>query len=139
MLTVDDIRRRINESNNDDHRGYECSRVLKHGRTTGWTAGSLNQLDSNCRRGRESDQPFVTRELCVVNVISNDAKLKSFSDPGDSGSCVIDLDGRVIGMLHGGNLQAANHRVEITYVTPMEWVLKGIEEDLNLGPDEIVF
>jgi hypothetical protein len=73
-----------------------------------------------------------------VNIIS-DAKLSVFSMSGDSGACVIDLDGRAIGMLHGGNMQSANSGVEITYVTPMEWVLKGIEEDLNLGPDDIVF
>lgn len=114
MLTVDDIRRRINKSTNIDHRGYECFRVLKHGRTTGWTAGSLNQLDSNCRRDEEKKQPFVTRELCVVNIIS-DAKLSVFSMGGDSGACVINLDGRATGMLHGGNMQSANSGVEITY------------------------
>jgi len=129
----------MNVSDNEDHRGYECFRVLKHGRSSGWTAGTLNQLDSNCRRAGKEKQPFVTRELCVVNVISGSAKLNAFSYGGDSGSCVIDLDGRVIGMLHGGNLHAEDSCAEITYVTPMEFVLKGIEEDLNLGPDEIVF
>lgn len=74
---------------------------------------------------------MVTTELCVVNLPS----AKAFSLPGDSGALVLDTDGRVVGMMHSGNDVAQipmEHLNELTYVTPMEWLLKDIKSDTGV-------
>lgn len=86
-------------------------RVVKHGRTSGWTAGSLNEIKSDCSLGKTT-----TTGYCVVNV----PELNRFSYNGDSGSCVLDIDGRIVGMLHSGNGTDVRFGLEITYVAPFE-------------------
>ena len=39
-----------------------------------------------------------------------------FSAPGDSGSIVLDRNGRILGMLTGG--AGTTHKTDVTYVTP---------------------
>lgn len=104
-----------------DHKDQESLRVLKHGRTSGWTGGSLNEIRSDCCLGKR------TTEYCVVNVPG----LNRFSYEGDSGSCVLDLDGGIVGMLHSGNGTDKQFGSEITYVAPIEWVLDDIKETLK--------
>lgn len=57
--------------------------------------------------------------------------MNRFSYCGDSGACVLDLEGKIVGMLHSGNGENPPFGAEITYVTPMEWLLKDIKETLN--------
>jgi hypothetical protein len=70
---------------------------LKHGRTTGWAAGSLNDIESNVQ-----DRDTITKELCIINIPNTYV----FSAKGDSGSTIIDFSGRIVGILHGGNGKA---------------------------------
>ncbi|RFU34840.1 hypothetical protein B7463_g1458, partial [Scytalidium lignicola] len=107
----------------EHHMDMKSARVLKHGRTSGWTGGSLNQIRSDCRRGS-----LITTELCIVNLPSATA----FSSPGDSGSLVFDEGGRVVGMLHSGNNigeEPKTYSNEITYASPMEWLLEDIKKE----------
>ncbi|OBT75521.1 hypothetical protein VF21_04956 [Pseudogymnoascus sp. 05NY08] len=109
-----------------DHKDQESLRVVKHGRTSGWTSGSLNEIRSDCSlEGR-------TTEYCVVNV----PDLNRFSYGGDSGSCVLDLNGRIVGMLHSGNGTNVRFGSEITYVAPIECLLEDMKE--TLGTENIV-
>lgn len=109
-----------------DHKDQESLRVVKHGRTSGWTSGSLNEIRSDC------SLQGLTTEYCVVNVPG----LNRFSYQGDSGSCVLDLNGRIVGMLHSGNGTDVRFGLEITYVAPIEWLLQDIKE--TLGTENVV-
>ncbi|ELR01896.1 hypothetical protein VC83_03942 [Pseudogymnoascus destructans] len=109
-----------------DLKDQESLRVVKHGRTSGWTSGSLNEIRSDC------SLEGLTTEYCVVNV----PDLNRFSYGGDSGSCVLDLNGRIVGMLHSGNGTNVRFGAEITYVAPIEWLLQDIKE--TLGTENIV-
>ena len=52
-----------------------------------------------------------------------------FSDEGDSGSIVFDVQGRVVGMLDGG---VGDKRSDVTYVTPIEWILDDIRKYFDI-------
>ncbi|KFX93486.1 hypothetical protein O988_06801 [Pseudogymnoascus sp. VKM F-3808] len=103
-----------------ENQDYKSLLVLKHRRTSGWTAGSLNEIRSDCRFESES----ATMEYCVVNIPT----LNFFSYQGDSGACVIYIDGRIIGMIHSGNGENVPYGAEITYLTPMEWTIQDIKD-----------
>jgi len=121
----------------EDHKECPSIRVLKHGRSSGWTAGSLNEIASDCSRDGGNSS---TRELCIINICKNkDAKLPHFSKKGDSGSLVIDLSGRPVGMMHGGNQLEDWFMAEITYATPIEWLLDDIKQQLDLQDADIEF
>lgn len=66
-------------------------------------------------------------EYCVVNIPG----LNYFSYQGDSGACVVDTKGRVVGMLHSGNGENIPFGAEITYLTPMEWIIQDIKDTLK--------
>lgn len=110
--------------------------VLKHGRTSGWTCGRLNEIRSDCRRTWENvdREDLLTTEFCVLNI----PKFNHFSFQGDSGSCVIDLDGKIVGILHGANGDGQHFGSEITYVTPIEWVIQDVRDELHLEKDELI-
>ncbi|OBT81969.1 hypothetical protein VE02_09313 [Pseudogymnoascus sp. 03VT05] len=121
IVPLKELQHILKVSGPEDHQEKESLRVVKHGRTSGWTAGSLNEIRSDCCF---QDR---TTEYCVVNLPG----MNRFSYKGDSGSCVLDLDGKIMGMLHSGNGENQPFGAEITYVTPMEWLLKDIKETLN--------
>lgn len=107
---------------------YKSPIVLKHGRTSGWTAGALNEIRSDCR----FEDGWQTTEYCVVNIPT----LNCFLYQGDSGACVLDRDGRIIGMLHSGNGENVPYGAEVTYLTPMEWIIQDIKDTLQT--DDVV-
>jgi hypothetical protein len=109
-----------------DHQDRESLRVFKFGRTSGFTAGSLNEIRSDCCFEEE------TTEYCIVNVPS----LNNFSYEGDSGACIFDFEGRIVGMIHSGNGKGQLFGAELTYVTPMQWILDDIKETLKT--DDVV-
>jgi hypothetical protein len=121
-----------------DHKANRSLRVLSHGRTSGWTCGSLNELRSDIRQVYLGYPEFVTTEWCVINIPG----LNNFSYHGDSGSTVIDFEGKIIGLIHSGNGQREHFSAEITYVTPMQWIIDDIKTTLHTdviierNPDE---
>jgi hypothetical protein len=104
-----------------DTAGERSFRVLKHGRTTHWTAGVVNEIKSDCQR----EQGEIITELCVLNLI----KRVEFTRPGDSGTLVIDYHGRAVGVAHGGGTPLSEG-TEYHYVTPIEWLFEDIKDTL---------
>lgn len=76
---------------------------------------------SDCSLGKTAT------EYCVVNVPG----LNRFFYEGDSGSCVLDVDGNIVGMLHSGNGTDVRFGLEITYVAPFEWLFDDIIDTLK--------
>ncbi|KAI9800553.1 MAG: hypothetical protein M1825_004102, partial [Sarcosagium campestre] len=104
----------------NDTDGFPTFRVVKHGRTSGWTAGRMNELRSDCVRERGS---LPTTELCIAGI-----KGKPFSHPGDSGSPVMDGRGHLMGILNRGGLSTGQ---DLTYVMPIEWLVEDVETSLK--------
>lgn len=59
-------------------------------------------------------------------VIIQAIRLDFFSQKGDSGSVVFDLDGQVWGIIDSGS--GCNHALlDLTYLTPIKWIMEDIE------------
>ncbi|EMT72117.1 hypothetical protein FOC4_g10003970 [Fusarium odoratissimum] len=96
--------------------------ILKHGRTTGFTVGRANGVHSVLRHAFEIAEEVVSSEWCIVGLGN------AFSDKGDSGAVVFDLEGRVGGMITAGLRKQDNaDGFDVTYATPMQWLLDDIK------------
>jgi WD40 repeat protein len=104
-----------------DMNDEECLIVAKSGPITKLTWGRLNEVKSV----RRTDPQVISTECCVVGLAR-----RSFSKKGDSGSVVFDLNGRIAGIMTGGT--GITDSVDTTYVTPMEWLLSDIKEQLKI-------
>lgn len=96
-------------------------RVFKVGRTTGLTAGTFNEIRSDCQRGDKGP----TREWCIIDLYS----IGRFARKGDCGSPVFDYQGRLVGILNGVLSDSVGSGV--TYMTPIEWVFENIEKTIG--------
>ncbi|MDY7078110.1 MAG: hypothetical protein SXV54_14440 [Chloroflexota bacterium] len=67
--------------------------VQKTGRTTGHTQGVITQIDATLRVNYNGPTALFTGQLVAG----------AMSQPGDSGSAVLDMDGRVVGLLFAGS------------------------------------
>ncbi|KAM0421227.1 hypothetical protein ACHAPT_010947 [Fusarium lateritium] len=110
--------------------------VMKHGRTTGFTVGFANEALSLVRR-THGGVTFECEEWCVLGSMDwrGEGPRQAFSAAGDSGSCVFDSMGRVVGILAGGGGEEFHN--DPTYVTPIEWLLDDIRAhgyDVELLP-----
>jgi hypothetical protein len=92
-------------------------RVVKCGRTTGWTAAELNDLYSDVRVGN-----LPTTELLAIDFPGSPQW--QFADHGDSGSAVFNYKGQVVGIIWGGSPIGSRWG---TYITPIRWLFKDIE------------
>lgn len=117
-----------------------CLVVLKRGRTTGLTAGIALDIQSVTRNYMEHGIPeAISYEWAIqhVNAKSKDRSypggISQFSDGGDSGSVIFDLTGRIGGLLTGGTGKAERFMRlhDLTYATPMVYVLRDVEEELG--------
>jgi hypothetical protein len=102
-----------------DKNGEPCLIVGKRGKATGMTWGCGNELKS-CVRGEGTKE--ISMEWCIVPI---GRAFPRFAEPGDSGSAVFDVTGRVAGILTGG--ARLGGPADVTYVTPMAW----IQEDMK--------
>ncbi|KAF5011240.1 hypothetical protein FDECE_2639 [Fusarium decemcellulare] len=93
--------------------------VAKRGQATGLTIGCSNEVRSVTRVTHEGEE-YISEEWCITHFDGQSA----FSKEGDSGACVFGLDGRIGGMITSGN---GNRVPDITYATPMEWLLEDIK------------
>lgn len=105
-----------------DKHGLPCLRVLKYGRTTGWTWGISNEIRSCCNLPYEDCDAGPSTEWLIIA-----GKDRRTADFGDSGAVVIDLSGRVGGLLH-----SVSELQDKAYATPIEWLLKDIAKTTNL-------
>lgn len=93
--------------------------VFKVGRTTGWTAGKLNEVYAI-----RYNQWGEGRSACFIGA---DAKNKPFSKEGDSGSVIFSDKGHPIALIFGGS------RLEdVTEAVPLDVILDDIKEQLGL-------
>lgn len=61
----------------------------------------------------------------------------SFLSKTDLGAAVIDFDGKIAGMVHRGSAKSERaYSAEMTYVTPMDWILEDIKT--TMGTDDVV-
>lgn len=96
--------------------------VIKNGLTTGTTVGRLNGLEDLTRNYNDYNIHQKSIELAVLRY----PKPGKFSDPGDSGSIVLDRHGRLVGLLTGS--EGLTDEMDTTYLTPYWWIEKKIKE-----------
>ncbi|KAL1671283.1 hypothetical protein EV122DRAFT_285115 [Schizophyllum commune] len=93
-------------------------KVVKHGRTTGVTFGHAHGYESVIRDPGDYGEPYRSCEIVVYP--DGASKQRFFADPGDSGSIVLDLDGRIVGMFTGVR-ESHGHNI-CAYLTPYWWL-----------------
>ncbi|KAI1794932.1 hypothetical protein LXA43DRAFT_994955 [Ganoderma leucocontextum] len=118
-----------------DSNGDRCIVVLKRGRTTGLTVGRINNVPSYTRTYWEDGTADVSMEWPIFGYGYDSKKPRdAFSEPGDSGSAVVDSKGRIAGIITGGaGFRPAS---DITYMTAVEFIYnqmltRGIEMNVN--------
>ena len=89
--------------------------VQKTGRTTGHTRGTITQIDATLRIDYDGRPALFTGQVVAGPM----------SQPGDSGSAVLDMDGRVVGLLFAGSDAA-------TVINPIDDVLSALDVELAL-------
>lgn len=91
------------------------TRVQKTGRTSGHTEGFIVQVDATVRINYRGPTALFTGQLVA----------SPMSQPGDSGSAVLDMDKRVVGLLFAGSEAA-------TIMNPIDEVLTALDVTLAL-------
>jgi len=89
--------------------------VQKSGRTTGHTQGTITQIDATLRIDYGGPSALFTGQLVAGPM----------SQPGDSGSAVLDMEGRVVGLLFAGSSVA-------TILNPIDEVLSALNVEVAL-------
>ncbi|KAF2113620.1 hypothetical protein BDV96DRAFT_601106 [Lophiotrema nucula] len=105
--------------------------VIKRGRTTGWTKGTLNAIDSTLRM---QDYPLPIRKLPTIQGVAfkkkwgGTKKFLQFLQPGDAGSLILlDQALNTPGVSIVGLGFAANDDSYASYMIPMDLVIEDIE------------
>ncbi len=117
-----------------DSNGDRCIMVLKRGRTTGLTVGRLNNVASYTRTYWKDGTSDISTEWPIFNYGYEMKGTRVFSEPGDSGSVVVDGKGRIAGIITGGS--GFRPTSDITYMMPAEFIHKqmltrGIDMNVN--------
>lgn len=100
--------------------------VAKLGCSTHLTTGVANEVKS-IRREPIEGQFYQLEEWCILGYKPNGKGRAAFSAPGDSGSCVWDMQGRICAILTGGT-GSGNGALDTTYATPIECLLQDIRQ-----------
>ena len=109
-----------------DQDNNPCIMVIKSGNTSDLTIGRLNTIRSCCRVYFEGQPGQVSKEVSVLPRNSENSELCASSEPGDSGSAVVDDKGRLAGLLTGG---AGDTSIfDCTYLTSINFLLKRMLE-----------
>lgn len=101
--------------------------VAKYGPTSGLTIGLGNTLKSVTRTTDTPDggREYISEEWPIISVLMARDRAARFSEPGDSGSCVWDMEGRPAGIVMAGN--GINGMNDVTYASPLERLLADIK------------
>lgn len=91
--------------------------VQKTGRTTGYTTGTITQIDATVRVNYNGPTAVFTGQLIAG----------AMSQPGDSGSAVLDMDKQLVGLLFAGS-QAT------TIINPIAEVFSALNLELAHSP-----
>jgi hypothetical protein len=103
-----------------DSDGEPCLLVVKSGNATGTTIGRANGIFSIVRDYFFNDMS-INQTSMEWGILNYDSKSEVFSEPGDSGSAIADIRGRIGGILTGGTGKAKSS--DMTYATPFWWLL----------------
>ncbi|KAF4595900.1 hypothetical protein GQ602_001513 [Ophiocordyceps camponoti-floridani] len=117
----------------DEMSTRSLTNVVKSGAGYGYSAGRVNPVVSVTRAATGNGPFFVALEWPMVA----QAMGKPFSIRGDSGSCVWGGCGQIVGMITGGLERAdmlasgidfgVECAADVTYMTPMEWLMDDFE------------
>jgi len=112
ILSAEDIRR----PDRRDHKNDLVRYVIKRGVTTLTTVGCLNGYESHTRRyfGLSS------LDSVEVAVYPYDSNFGPFSRGGDSGSIIVDANGKFVALLTAGT--GSTYSSDITFASPMHWL-----------------
>jgi hypothetical protein len=117
-VITDDLMRNPDMWDSDNE---PCLLVVKSGNATGTTIGRANGIFSIVRNYFGDVQ--TSMEWVVINY---DSKSEVFSEPGDSGSIIADIRGRIGGLLTSG-CRHQRESADMTYATPFWWLLERIK------------
>ncbi|KDQ18368.1 hypothetical protein BOTBODRAFT_28784 [Botryobasidium botryosum FD-172 SS1] len=92
--------------------------AIQNGNVSGLQIGRVNDIRSVVRRYFENQPGVSSREVAVLPRTS---KSGPFSKPGDSGAVVVAGDGRICGLLTGGD--GITETSDITYLTPIDFII----------------
>jgi hypothetical protein len=115
-----------------DHDNDPCIMVIKRGYASDLTVGRLNTIRSFTRVYFEGQPSQMSMEIAVL---PRNSKSGAFSTPGDSGSAVVDGQGRIAGLLTGG--AGTTEASDCTYLTSINFLIKRMSEHglmANLSP-----
>jgi hypothetical protein len=116
---TDDLMRNPDMWDSDDE---PCLLVVKSGNATGTTIGRANGVFSIVRDYfTDMSVNQTSMEWAIINY---DSKSEVFSEPGDSGSAIADIRGRIGGMITGSSGMMDSS--DMTYATPFWWLLRRI-------------
>lgn len=145
-----------------ERRGPELPKaflVAKQGATSNLTFGTQSAVEAVVRKPTDSGGSFICWEAPIISFSRTD----NFSSEGDSGSCVFDLEGRIVGLVTGRAVAKTIDRkyrlrpdqsaqpqevarsgtdtmpdwddeTDITFSTPINWVLEDIERFTGRRP-----
>lgn len=88
-----------------------------------WIAGCYNAVPGTQHQQLDADYFRLTREWCVLALNG-----KELSQPGDSGSVLLDEKFQPVGMIWGGRVVGPQ---DITYVSTLESVFRDVEQTLG--------
>ena len=116
-----------------DHNHDPCIMVIKRGYGSGLTVGRLNTVRSFTRLYFEGKPDQMSKE---VSVLPRNSKAGAFSTVGDSGSAVVDGQGRLAGLIIGGAGATDVSDSDCTYITSINFIVKqmlkyGFKADLD--------
>lgn len=100
-----------------------CLFVVKNGKTTGITISRVAGIESVIRDYYEDGLRRTSLEVAVYPYSHRDG---AFSAPGDSGSIVVDGEGRLVGLLTGGS--GTTESTDVTYITPYFWLEERVKK-----------
>lgn len=119
VVQADEMR---NPQNLDANR-EPCLLVVKNGPATGTTFGRVTGMESFTRVYDEHGIKGTSIEIAVLPYGNTDGP---FSAPGDSGSIVLDRNGRILGMVTGG--AGTTNGTDVTYLTPYWYIEQEIKK-----------
>ncbi|KAN0113531.1 hypothetical protein V8E52_007595 [Russula decolorans] len=99
-----------------DANGEECLLVVKNGKTTGVTIGRVAGIESY----------GLKKTSLEVAVYPYSHKDGAFSAASDSGSIVVNGEGRVVGLLTGGSGTTVS--TDVAYITPYFWLEERVKK-----------
>lgn len=112
----------------DSNHPIKQSGVWKLGRVSGLTKGLINTINEQASINYKGPMRCKYTNL----IIFEGANDEPFSQPGDSGSIIIDERGYAVALLIGGSRRGGKNNRGLTYALPIDIVLESLNIELAL-------